>query len=221
MKYCPLCERTYDDEVLICEADSATLRHDAARPDPLIGQVLKGRYRVTKRLGQGGMGRVYLADQLNLGKRVALKILHAEFAEDREFVKRFRQEAKAAAAISAKHRNVVTVYDFDQAEDGQLFIAMEYIEGQSLNELIGRESALDVRRALRLGIEIAEALAAAHQAGVIHRDIKPQNIMIGFDDSVHLMDFGIARMRETDSGTRLTRAGVMMGTPEYLSLIHI
>jgi serine/threonine-protein kinase len=170
---------------------------------------------VISKLGEGGMGVVYLAEQLSIDRKVALKVLQGDFARDNEFVRRFRDEARAAASV--KHRNVVTVYDYDQAEDGSLFIAMEYLEGQTLGEIIRQEGAMESGRAVRLGMQIAEGLEAAHRAGVIHRDIKPQNIMVvGAGDEVKLMDFGIARLR--DSGTAgLTRAGVMMGTPEYMA----
>jgi serine/threonine protein kinase/osmotically-inducible protein OsmY len=217
MKYCALCDKTYDEDIQVCTADGATLHSDLPRQDALLGQTVKGRYRIVSKLGEGGMGTVYLADQVSIGKKVALKVLQRQFAQDREFLKRFRQEARLAAAISATHRSVATVYDFDQTDDGSLFIAMEYIEGESLNELVRRESALDVKRAVRIGIEVAEGLAAAHKAGVVHRDIKPQNIMVGADGSVRVMDFGIARLRDAGAVTRLTRAGVMMGTPEYMA----
>jgi serine/threonine protein kinase len=215
MKYCPLCEKTYPDESTVCAVDGARLRSSGPREDPFIGRVIKGRYRVMNTVGEGGMGTVYLAEQISIGRKVALKVLHGEYARDNEFVRRFHQEARMAAALN--HRHVTTVFDFDQADDGSLFIVMEYLEGRSLSEVIRHEGALPVGRALRIGIQIAEGLEAAHRAGVIHRDVKPQNIMVvGPDREIKLMDFGIARMRDS-SATHLTRAGMMMGTPEYMA----
>jgi serine/threonine protein kinase len=215
MKYCPLCHRTYGDTAAVCEVDGARLLQGRGRTDTLIGQVLKGRYRVVRQLGEGGMGTVYLGEQVTIGRKVALKLLHEKYAWDEEFVRRFRQEARLTASLS--HPHVITVYDFDQADDGTLFIAMEYIEGSNLRELI-QEKPLDVSRAVRLGIQIAEGLAAAHYVNVIHRDVKPENIMVARPtDHVKLTDFGIARLRDAPSSTRLTRAGTIMGTPAYMA----
>jgi Flp pilus assembly protein TadD/predicted Ser/Thr protein kinase len=184
-------------------------------PDPFIGRLFKERFRVIETLGHGGMGTVYLAEQISIGRKVALKILHGGFARDEEFVRRFRDEARAAASV--RHRNVVVVHDYDQTEDGHLFIAMEYLEGRHLGEVIRRGGPLHVNRVLQLGIQAAEGLYAAHRAGVIHRDVKPQNIMlVGEEDEVKLLDFGIARLREPGRAG-LTSAGMMMGTPEYMA----
>lgn len=215
MRYCPICERTYGDEVKVCEIDGAVLRESGVEQDALIGKVIKGRYRVLEKLGQGGMGAVYLAEQIAVSRKVALKLLHPDYARDEEFVKRFRQEAKLAASLN--HRNVITVFDFDQADDGSLYIVMEYINGRSLSEFI-QNGPMDLRRALDLGIQIGEGLGAAHRCGVIHRDIKPDNIMVvEGGEEIKLMDFGIARLRDTDVTTRLTRAGMIMGTPVYMA----
>lgn len=215
MKYCPMCEATYGDEVEVCAADGATLKVAGAKQDPLIGQTIKGRYRVAKKLGTGGMGTVYLAEQVNIGRKVGLKVLHREYAEEEEFVRRFRHEARLAASLN--HRNVIVVHDFDQADDGSLFLAMEYVDGRSLRDVI-KEGPLDVGRALRLGIQIAEGLRAAHRAGVIHRDVKPENIMLlGEGEEIKLMDFGISRLKDRAAMTQLTRSGVIMGTPAYMS----
>ena len=164
------------------------------------------------------MGSVYLAEQVSIGRKVALKILHGAFATDEEFVRRFRHEARMAASLN--HHNIVTVYDFDQGDDDSLFIAMEYVDGRSLSEIIKHEGPMDIGRAVRLGGQIAEGLGAAHGVGVIHRDIKPDNIMVvgvGEKEEVKLMDFGIARLRDTGAMTRLTRSGVLMGTPAYMA----
>ena len=195
-----------------------TAPNAAPKVDPLIGQVIQGRYRIISRIGDGGMGTVYLADQLSVGRKVALKVLHSEFTSDEEFVTRFRQEARLAASLS--DRNVVTVYDFAQTDDGRLFIAMEYVNGRTLSDVIKQDGALSLARVVRLASRIASGLRAAHRAGVVHRDIKPQNILVvgaAGEEEVKLTDFGIARMRDVGSGARLTRASVIMGTPEYMA----
>jgi len=183
--------------------------------DPLIGTTIRGRYRVISTVGEGGMGTVYLAEQLSIGREVALKVLRAEFARDDVFVKRFHQEARLTASLN--HPCITTIFDFDQGDDGSLFLVMEYLQGRTLSEIVRRDGALDVRRALQVAIQIAEGLGAAHRAGVIHRDVKPQNVMIlEPGDAVKVMDFGIARLRGSDD-TQLTRLGTMMGTPNYMA----
>lgn len=214
MKYCPICEKNYGDETASCEIDGATLR-ESGRRDTLIGKVVKGRYRVLEKIGEGGMGAVYLAEQVAISRKVALKVLHTDYARDEEFVKRFRQEAKLAASLN--HHNVVTIFDFDQADDGSLYIVMEYVGGKNLARVV-REGPMEIRRALRLAVQIAEGLTAAHRAGVIHRDVKPENIMVvGAVEEIKLMDFGISRLRDTGGASRLTRSGTIMGTPAYMA----
>jgi serine/threonine-protein kinase len=187
----------------------------SGEPDALLGQVIRERYRIIGKLGEGGMGTVYLAEQVSIHRRVALKMLHPMFARDNEFVQRFRQEARVAASLS--NRFVQTIYDFDQAENGSLFIAMEYLPGHTLADLIQDAGALGVPRTVRLGLHICEGLGAAHRAGVIHRDIKPSNVMIvGDPEEARLLDFGIARLRDAGD-TRLTRVATIMGTPEYMA----
>lgn len=215
MSYCPVCEQEYGDGVGFCTLDGAALVQSLDREEPSIGRVIKGKYRVIKKLGQGGMAAVYLCEQMVLGRKVALKVLHGAYGRDPEFVQRFHHEARLVASLN--HRNIVTVYDFDQAEDGSPLIAMEYLEGSDLGNVI-REGPMDVEQALRVAIQIGEGLAAAHRAGVIHRDIKPENIMlVGHDQEVKLMDFGIARLREMSGMAPLTRQGMIMGTPAYMA----
>lgn len=214
MKYCPLCDKVYDDNREVCEIDGATLQDARPRQDTFTGKVIKGRYRVLKKLGDGGMGAVYLAEQVAIGRNVALKVLHPDYARDQEFVRRFRQEARLAASLN--HRNVITVFDFDQTDDGSLYIVMEYADGSNLARII-QDGPMEVSRAVRLAGQIAEGLEAAHRAGVIHRDVKPENIMVVGADEIKLMDFGIARLRDTGAVSRLTRAGSIMGTPAYMA----
>src|SRR5215510_1362981 len=186
-----------------------------AKLDPLIGRTIRGRFRVLRKLGEGGMGVVYLADQISFHRRVALKVLHGHYARDEEFIERFQREAHLAAMLN--HAHIVTVYDFDQGEDGSLFIAMEYVEGRDLGEIIQR-GRIGLREAVRFARQIAEGLDMAHRAGVIHRDIKPENIMVSSpNNEVKLMDFGIASMKDTDEMSRLTRTGTIVGTPTYMA----
>jgi len=221
MKYCPVCDRKYDDEMRLCGFDGTPLepvRQEGSIGDRYIGRTIKGRYQIIKKLGEGGMGAVYLAEQISMARKVALKILQGNYANDEEFIGRFRREARLAASLN--HPYIVTVHDFDQGEDELLFIAMEYVDGQRLTDIIRRDGPLDIGRAVRLGVQIAEGLEAAHRMGVIHRDIKPENIMVVGDEDVEkvkLMDFGIARLRDTGGMSRLTRAGVIMGTPAYMA----
>jgi beta-lactam-binding protein with PASTA domain/tRNA A-37 threonylcarbamoyl transferase component Bud32 len=172
--------------------------------------VVDGRYRVLSRLGSGGMAEVYCAQDLQLGRKVALKILYRRFAEDGEFVERFRREASSAAGL--QHQNVVAVYDRGEY-DGTYYIAMEYLEGRSLKTIIQQEAPLDPDRAIDLIIQVLRAARFAHRRGIIHRDLKPQNVIVDADDRAKVTDFGIARAGASD----MTQTGSIMGTAQYLS----
>jgi beta-lactam-binding protein with PASTA domain/tRNA A-37 threonylcarbamoyl transferase component Bud32 len=176
--------------------------------DTLINTLFDGRYRIVRKLGSGGMANVYLAEDEDLGRRVAIKILNERYANDDLFIERFRREAKSAAALS--HPNIVSVYDRGEAE-GTYYIAMEVIEGRSLKELIMTRGPLPIAEALAYTHEILEALRFAHRHGIIHRDIKPHNILIG--ERLKVTDFGIARA----GASQMTEAGSIMGTAQYLS----
>jgi serine/threonine-protein kinase len=178
--------------------------------DPVPNTVVDGRYRVLSRLGSGGMADVFLAEDQQLGRKVALKLLHHRFAEDPDFVERFRREAQAAAGL--QHPNVVSVYDRGTFDD-TYYIAMEYLPGRSLKQLIRQEAPLDSLRAIDITIQILKAARFAHRRGVIHRDLKPHNVIV--DDSGHakVTDFGIARAGASD----MTETGSIMGTAQYLS----
>src|SRR5918994_1998183 len=217
MKYCPLCGKNYGDETEFCEVDGAILRI-SGKKDPYLGNVIRGRYQVLSKLGEGGMGTVYLAEQVSVGRKVAIKFLLGNYATDDAFISRFRREARLAASLN--HRNIVILYDFDQANDGTLFIVMEYLSGQKLSDVIRRDGPLETSRATRLGLQIADGLDAAHRAGVIHRDIKPDNIMVdgsNASEEIKLMDFGIARLRDPGNASQITRAGLIVGTPAYMA----
>ncbi|MBW8060554.1 MAG: Stk1 family PASTA domain-containing Ser/Thr kinase [Solirubrobacterales bacterium] len=177
-------------------------------PEVSEGSVIDGRYRVLRRIGSGGMADVWLADDPHLQRRVALKVLHGRFAQDREFVERFRREAEAAGGL--QHPNVVAVFDRGDV-DGTYYIAMQYLEGRSLKELI--DDGLDPEQAVRLIRQVLEGAGFAHRHGVVHRDLKPQNVIVDADGKATVTDFGIARAGVSE----ITQTGSVMGTPHYLS----
>ena len=174
------------------------------------GAIVDNRYKVLSRLGAGGMADVFLAEDQQLGRKVALKLLHRRFAADPDFVERFRREAQAAAGL--QHPNVVSVYDRGNFED-TYYIAMEYLPGRSLKQLIRQEAPLDPIRAIDITIQILKAARFAHRRGVIHRDLKPHNVIIDDADQAKVTDFGIARAGASD----MTETGSIMGTAQYLS----
>ncbi len=179
-------------------------------PELVTGTLIDGRYRVLSRLGAGGMADVFLAEDQQLGRKVALKLLHRRFAEDPGFVERFRREAQAAAGL--QHPNVVSVYDRG-GYDGTYYIAMEYLPGRSLKQLVRLEAPIDPLRAIDITIQILKAARFAHRHGVIHRDLKPHNVIVDDSDHAKVTDFGIARAGASD----MTETGSIMGTAQYLS----
>ncbi len=188
----------------------------APATDRMVDRVVKGKFKIIRKLGQGGMGAVYLAEQLGIGHRVALKFLKSEFSSDVEIARRFLNEAKSYARVA--HPNAVALHDFGQDEEGNLFIAMEYCEGVDLKKVIAEQGRLPLIEAIEIVLQVADVLANAHEKGVIHRDLKPENIMIRRGiRGVHakVLDFGIARLM--DAGTKLTVAGAIAGTPRYMS----
>jgi eukaryotic-like serine/threonine-protein kinase len=186
-----------------------------------VGKVVARKYAVEQCIGEGGMGRVYRARQLVLDKPVVLKVLHQELLSDARTVARFQREARAASRLN--HPNSINILDFGVAEDGELFIAMEYVDGHDLHHLLTNEWPLSEPRIIRIVSQVLSALADAHSAGVIHRDLKPENVMVeprrgGESDVVKVLDFGIAKIMDTaEAGPALTRAGFVCGTPEYMS----
>src|SRR5688572_25788975 len=194
--------------------------------DPLIGTVLAERYRIERKLGEGGMGAVYLARHVILEKIVALKILHDEYARRRELVERFLHEAKAASRI--RHEHVIDITDFGETATKNVFFAMEYLDGHDLASELDRGPPMPWPRIKSIVLQLCAALQAAHEAGIIHRDLKPENIYLierlGNPDFVKVLDFGVAKLTDpTGQGVeeprerRLTRTGMVFGTPEYMS----
>jgi serine/threonine protein kinase len=178
----------------------------------VIGETFAGRYELTELVGTGGMSSVYKAHDTQLERNVALKILHDHYSDDDEFVERFKREARTVAQLS--HPNIVTVIDRGEA-DGRQFIVFEYISGENLKELVVRSGRLPVERALELALETARGLAFAHQHGLVHRDVKPQNVLLNGDGRAKVTDFGIARSLDVEHG--VTQTGTVLGTSNYIA----
>ena len=230
-KICPSCKQTYEGGEVFCPNDATRLitpsqadtepLHDP--DDPLVGTELAGRYRVIRQIGEGGMGLVYEAMHSLIEKRVAIKLLRKDFSSRPEVVTRFRQEAKSASRIG--HAHIVDISDFGETPDGSSYFVMEYLEGEDLANVLHREAMLEVERAVNIVLQCCKALGAAHSKGIVHRDMKPENIFLTTredrPDFVKIVDFGIAKMSdiETDGapGRKLTKTGMIFGTPEYMS----
>ncbi|HVX41494.1 MAG TPA: serine/threonine-protein kinase [Gemmatimonadaceae bacterium] len=221
VKICPQCGAEFSPEQRFCPNDGSALRPRAS-DDPLIGQVVADRYQILELLGEGGMGRVYLAEHVRMGRKSAVKVMSPNLALSADAVSRFNREAANASRIN--HPNVAQIYDFGETPDGVLYLAMEFVEGETLRAMIERDGPIPPPRAGALAQQIAGALAAAHHLGIVHRDLKPDNIMVGRhhdgSDWVKVVDFGIAKTVQGsgEGGSQtVTTAGVSLGTPEYMS----
>jgi serine/threonine-protein kinase len=213
---CPQCGQSFSSSVKLCPNDGAVLEHS----DPTashIGEVLDGKYRLDSFLSQGGMGAVYKATHVMLGRTVAVKLINPEFVTSTEAVRRFQREARAATSLN--HPNIVSVYDLGQTPEGTLYIAMEFVDGPSLKSVISGGGPVPPARTIHLLRQVASALAVAHRHSIVHRDLKPQNIMLtrmeNGQEVLKLVDFGIAKT--FDDSTQLTVSGSTMGTPQYMS----
>ena len=253
MRTCPLCATLYTDGVEVCARDGQSLIAAASAPnesavpvattgastaasaavatapavsegfDSLVGATLANRYLIVRRIGEGGMGAVYEAKHTIIGKRVAVKVLLEKFLTKSDFVARLLQEARLASAIG--HEHIVDVTDFGTTDDGRAFVVMEFLEGEALSQLVMREAPLPVERALHIARQVASALGAAHAKGIVHRDVKPENIYLirrGDADFIKVVDFGISKavkQGQSDDGPdyRLTHTGLLLGTPLYMS----
>ncbi len=211
----------------VADADagfSSQLGEHIADEDPRVGTTIAARYFLRRLCGEGAMGRVYEGHHVEIGRRVAIKILHSTFSNTPEVVERFRREARAASKIG--HPNIVDVTDAGTTPDGAFFFVMEYLDGVDLEQLIGRDGSLTVERALLIAAQVCRALVAAHTAGIIHRDLKPANVMLirhrDEEDFVKVLDFGISKQSELDIDPRgkhvgLTRPDAAVGTPIYMA----
>ncbi len=220
MKYCDACHSAYPDDFNICPRDQGALRQAT---DLLPGMVIRGKYEILSKVGAGGMASVYKARHLAFGEVLALKLVGTRLAHDPDFLKRFRNEAVITRRLH--HPNAVRVEDLDATEDGRPFIVMEYVDGRSLRELVRTDGPQPLARAVAVARQVCAALAAAHALGITHRDIKPDNILLGRGpdgaEHVKVLDFGIAKVRESTEGEgegyTPTRTGMIVGTPQYIS----
>jgi serine/threonine protein kinase len=218
MKSCPRCGREFTDPITLCPADGTVLEKSG---DELVGQMLTERYRIDERISEGGMGTVYRATHVLMDKRVAIKVLHPSLAADDKIVARFSREARAASRIS--HPHALNVTDFGESESGVVFLVMEFLDGKTLKEVIQSESPLPLARVVEIIKQVAGALDAAHREGVVHRDLKSDNIMLieapNGSDWAKVLDFGIAKIKETAGNTDpgLTAPNLIIGTPQYMS----
>ncbi len=222
-RICPQCGTRYEGDNRFCTLDGATLV--AENPaDSLTGSVLADRYLISRKLGEGGMGEVYLAEHVRMKRKVAVKVMRKALTSDAASLGRFHREAENASQIN--HPNVAAVYDFGETSlDGReetkiVYLAMEYVDGEPLTEILAREGSLNHVRASDVVSQVAEALAAAHALGILHRDLKPDNVMVARTrsqtDLVKLLDFGIARVMGRDT-QHFTSTGLVVGTPEWMS----
>ncbi len=217
MKICTSCGAEWPDSTNYCPNDGEGLR--SAEGD-LVGSVLADKYRIVRKLGEGGMGAVYLGEHVKIHRFDAIKVLTKELAHNADAVARFNREAANAARIN--HPNVCAIYDFGETAEGLIFLAMEYIEGETLASLLKREGCLPPARAAAIIAQAASALQAAHDMGIVHRDLKPDNMMLARardgSDHVKVVDFGIAKaVGGTEEGQKVTKTGLVIGTPEYMS----
>jgi serine/threonine-protein kinase len=216
MKKCPKCGKTYDEANTLCPNDGSAL---VKTGDALLGKTLAAKYRIEERISEGGMGTVYRATHVLMEKTVAVKVLHPSLAADEKIVARFTREAKAASRIS--HPHALNVTDFGEADDGIVFLVMEYLNGRTLKRVIREEGPMPLTRAVEIARQIAGALDAAHAEGVVHRDLKSDNIMLtesGGGDWAKVLDFGIAKIKEPDGhDPELTAPNLIIGTPQYMS----
>jgi len=228
-KVCPVCKTEYGGGEVFCPVDAARLVTPSQMSgpasdsdDPLVGTSFD-KYKVIRQIGEGGMGLVYEAEHTVIEKQVAMKVLREDFSKRPEVVERFRQEAKSASRIG--HQNIVDIADFGTTPLGQSYFVMEFLDGEDLANVLAREGTVGMERSLHILIQCCQALGAAHDKGIVHRDMKPENIFLtsrgGDPDFVKIVDFGIAKMSdiETDGepGRKLTKTGMIFGTPEYMS----
>ena len=216
LKLCPHCGTEYETAARFCPSDGTALRPKGA--DSLVGRVLADRYHILKRIGEGGMGRVYLGEHVKMNRQCAIKVMSPALVNDAESAARFGREASNAARII--HPNVAAVFDYGES-DGVIYLVMEFVDGEPLARVLAREAPLGLDRALDLTSQIADGLGAAHELGIVHRDLKPDNILVtrtrAGREIAKVVDFGIAKAMQEGAGEGLTRTGQVIGTPEFMS----
>ncbi|MFO0696475.1 MAG: serine/threonine-protein kinase [Polyangiales bacterium] len=227
MRVCPSCGTEYQEGEQFCPFDASRLEDvlaaTLAPPDPLIGAIIAGRYRILSEIGSGGMGKIYEAEHVTLRKPCAIKILRDSEAANPEMVQRFRQEAESASRIG--HPGIVTVHDFGVTEAGANYMVMELLTGRDLSVVLKEQGPMAPQRAVSLLLQATDALEAAHRAGIVHRDLKPENLFLTLDEHgyelLKIVDFGLAKMSDLERtrgpGQKLTRTGMIFGTPKYMS----
>ena len=216
LKVCPHCGTEYETAARFCPADGTALRPKGS--DSLIGSVLAERYHILKRIGEGGMGRVYLGEHVKMNRQCAIKVMSPALVNDAESASRFAREASSAARII--HPNVAAVFDYGES-DGLVYLVMEYVDGEPLSRLLARVAPFALEGAVDLARQIADGLGAAHELGIVHGDLKPDNILVTRSKSgreiAKVVDFGIAKAMQEGAGEALTRTGLVIGTPEFMS----
>ena len=219
MKICPQCGKAYDDPIQVCPSDRSQLILINPSDDPMLGKLIDDRYRLIRKIGEGGMGAIYRAVHVENLRVCAIKLMTGLSPGKDDAIARFKREARNSVRIDSAH--AVTVYDSGQTDEGLLFLAMEFIDGKPLSRVIAEERVLPIERVVHITNQIAEALAAAHSLPMIHRDLKPDNIMItrkgSNTDFVKVLDFGIAKALADPGGDNLTKTGFVLGTPVYMS----
>ena len=190
--------------------------------DPYLDKEVAGQFRIVEKIGKGGMGAVYKAEQPDMNRYVAIKILHSRYLSRSDLVSRFRREARAMSQLS--HPNTARVFLYGQLDDGACYFVMEHLVGQNLAQLVRAEGAMEPKRAMRIMIQVCSALEEAHQAGIVHRDLKPENVYVttqgGIRDFPKVLDFGLAKVTERQmrpGSMVLTQQGMVFGTPEFMS----
>lgn len=216
-RVCPQCGGEYETGDRFCPKDGTPLRPKAGG-DPLVGRVIADRYLILAPLGEGGMGRVYLAEHVKMNRQCAVKVMNPSLIHDTESLQRFAREASSAARIL--HPNVAAVFDYGEA-DKIVYLVMEFVDGESLSTILARDGALEPRRAIDIARQIADGLHAAHELGIVHRDLKPDNVIVARTKAgkevPKVVDFGIAKALTDSQEDALTRSGLVIGTPEYMS----